>query len=83
MLVFHRGWMKYILSDRGESGGVSAMRGVSGKGDSGWGDSGWGDSGWLPGHTGGGIPVGEPSGAHGDTGWCSQNQGYCYHRALL
>lgn len=78
MLVFHRGWMKYILSDRGESGGVSAMRGVSGKGD-----SGWGDSGWLPGHTGGGIPVGEPSGAHGDTGWCSQNQGYCYHRALL
>ena len=27
--------MKYILSDRGESGGVSAMRG-----DSGWGDSG-------------------------------------------
>ena len=26
---------------------------------------------------------GEPSGAHGDTGWCSQNEGYCYHRALL
>lgn len=23
MLVFHRGWMKYILSDRGESGGVT------------------------------------------------------------
>lgn len=44
--------MKYILSDRGDSGGVSVMRG----------DSGWGDSGWLPGHTGGGIPVGEPSG---------------------
>lgn len=43
MLVFHRGWMKYILSDRGESGGVSVMRG---------------DCGWLPGHTGGGIPVG-------------------------
>ena len=68
MLVFHRGLMKYILSDRGNCRGVSAMRG---------------DSGWLPGHTGGGIPVGEPSGAHGDTGWCSQNQGYCYHRALL
>ena len=49
--------MKYILSDRGESGGVSAMRGVSGKGD-----CGWGDCGWLPGHTGGGIPVVEPSG---------------------
>ena len=30
MLVFHRGLMKYILSDRDESGGVSAMRGVSG-----------------------------------------------------
>ena len=23
MLVFHRGWMKYILSDRGDSGGVT------------------------------------------------------------
>ena len=78
MPVFHRGCMKYILSDRGESGGVSAMRGVSGKGD-----SGWGDSGWLPGHTGVGIPVGGAVRAHGDTGWCSQNQGYCYHRALL
>ena len=32
MLVFHRGWMKYILSDRGDSGGVSVMRGVSGEG---------------------------------------------------
>lgn len=30
MPVFHRGWMKYILSDRGDSGGVSVMRGVSG-----------------------------------------------------
>ena len=49
--------MKYILSDRGESGGVSVMRGDSGKGD-----CGWGDCGWLPGHTGGGIPVVEPSG---------------------
>ena len=68
MLVFHRGCMKYILSDRGDGGGVSVMRG---------------DCGWLPGHTGGGIPVRDPSGAHGDTGWCSQNQGYCYHRALL
>ena len=54
--------MKYILSDRGDSGGMSVMRGDSGKGD-----CGWGDCGWLPGHTGGGIPVGEPSGAHGDT----------------
>ena len=63
--------MKYILSDRGDCGGVSVMRGDSGKGD-----CGWGDCGWLPGHTGGGIPVGEPSGAHGDTGRCSQNQGY-------
>ena len=62
MPVFHRGWMKYILSDRGDCGGVSVMRGDSGKGDCGWGDCGWGDSGWLPGHTGGGIPVGEPSG---------------------
>ena len=52
MLVFHRGWMKYILSDRGDCRGVSVMRGDSGKGD----------CGWLPGHTGGGIPVGEPSG---------------------
>ena len=42
-----------------------------------------GDSGWLPGHTGGDIPVGGAVRAHGDTGWCSQNQGYCYHRALL
>ena len=83
MLVFHRGWMKYILSDRGDSGGVSVMRGDSGKGDCGWGDCGWGDSGWLPGHTGVGIPVGGAVRAHGDTGWCSQNQGYCYHRALL
>ena len=49
--------MKYILSDRGDSGGGSVMRGVSG-----WGVSGWGDSGWLPGHSGGGIPVVEPSG---------------------
>ena len=48
MLVFHRGWMKYILSDRGDGGDRS--------------DSRWGDSGWLPGHTGGDIPVGEPSG---------------------
>ena len=32
MLVFHRGWMKYILSDRGDSGGVSVMRGVSDEG---------------------------------------------------
>ena len=70
--------MKYILSDRGESGGVSAMRGDCGKGD-----CGWGDCGWLPGHTGGDIPVGETVRAHGDTGCCSQNQGYCYHRALL
>ena len=62
MPVFHRGWMKYILSDRGDCGGVSVMRGDSGKGDCGWGDCGWGDCGWLPGHTGGGIPVGEPSG---------------------
>ena len=23
MPVFHRGWMKYILSDRGDSGGVT------------------------------------------------------------
>ena len=45
--------MKYILSGGGESGGGSVMGGVSG-----WGVSGWGDSGWLPGHTGGGIPVG-------------------------
>lgn len=30
MPVFHRGWMKYILSDRGDSGGVSVMRGDSG-----------------------------------------------------
>ena len=69
MLVFHRGWMKYILSDRGDGGDRS--------------DSRWGDSGWLPGHTGGDIPVGGAVRAHGDTGWCSQNQGYCYHRALL
>lgn len=69
MLVFHRGWMKYILSDRGDGGDRS--------------DSRWGDSGWLPGHTGGDIPVGEAVRAHGDTGGCSQNQGYCYHRALL
>lgn len=27
MLVFHRGWMKYILSDRGDSRGVTVMRG--------------------------------------------------------
>ena len=53
MPVFHRGWMKYILSDRGDCGGVSVMRGDSGKGD-----CGWGDCGWLPGHTGGGIPMG-------------------------
>ena len=26
MLVFHRGWMKYILSDRGDSGGVTVER---------------------------------------------------------
>ena len=52
MPVFHRGWMKYILSDRGDCGGVSVMRGDCGKGD----------CGWLPGHTGGGIPVVEPSG---------------------
>lgn len=52
MLVFHRGWMKYILSDRGDCRGVSVMRG---------------DCGWLPGHTDAGIPMGEPSGAHGDT----------------
>ena len=32
MLVFHRGWMKYILSDRGDGGGVSVMRGVSDEG---------------------------------------------------
>ena len=75
--------MKYILSARGDCRGVSVMRGDSGKGDCGWGDCGWGDSGWLPGHTDAGIPMVEPSGAHGDTGWCSQNQGYCYHRALL
>ena len=78
MLVFHRGWMKYILSDRGDCRGVSVMRGVSDEGCQ-W----WGDSGWLPGHTGGDIPVGGAVRAHGDTGWCSQNQGYCYHRALL
>lgn len=35
MLVFHRGWMKYILSDRGDGGDRSDCR---------WGDSGWGDS---------------------------------------
>ena len=32
MLVFHRGWMKYILSDRGDCRGVSVMRGVSDEG---------------------------------------------------
>ena len=32
--------MKYILSDRGDCGGVSVMRGDSGKGDCGWGDCG-------------------------------------------
>ena len=30
MLVFHRGWMKYILSDRGDCRGVSVMRGDCG-----------------------------------------------------
>ena len=32
MLVFHRGWMKYILSDRGDCRGVSVMRGDSDEG---------------------------------------------------
>ncbi len=50
--------MKYILSDRGDSGGVSVMRGDSDGVSAMRGVSGWGDSGWLPGHTGGDIPVG-------------------------
>ena len=45
--------MKYILSDRGDSGGVSVMRG-----DSGWGDCGWGDCGGVTVDGFRGIPAG-------------------------